>query len=231
MARLYLKQLLMGRDVAKGDRAATQMQNFVYLVGDRDAGECLVIDPAWDIQGILDVAATDGMAITGALATHYHPDHVGGGMFGIEVEGLAKLMELGPCKVHAHKEEVEGIGVVTGLSKSDLVAHDSGDKIVVGEVEIELLHTPGHTPGSSCFRVKDALLAGDTLFLTGCGRVDLPGGDPEEMQRTLSQRLTTLPDTTILYPGHAYGGESATMDVVRRTNPSLIAAMRRAGTS
>ena len=79
--------------------------------------------------------------------------------------------------------------------------------------------------------MKDALLAGDTLFLSGCGRVDLPGGDPEEMQRTLSQRLTTLPDTTILYPGHAYGGESAPMDVVRRTNPSLIAAMRRATSS
>ena len=231
MARLYLKQLLMGRDVAKGDCAATQMQNFVYLVGDADAGECLVIDPAWDIQGILDAAAADGMTITGALATHYHPDHVGGGMFGMEVEGLAKLMELGPCKVHAHTAEVEGIEVVTGLSKGDLIGHDSGDKIAAGEVEVELLHTPGHTPGSSCFRVKDALLAGDTLFLTGCGRVDLPGGDPEEMQRTLGQRLTTLPDTMTLYPGHAYGGESATMDVVRRTNPSLIAAMRRAGAS
>ncbi|MEQ9319996.1 MAG: MBL fold metallo-hydrolase, partial [Polyangiaceae bacterium] len=137
----------------------------------------------------------------------------------------------GPCKVHAHKAEVEGIEVVTGLSKGDLIGHDSGDKIAAGEVEVELLHTPGHTPGSSCFRVKDALLAGDTLFLTGCGRVDLPGGDPEEMQRTLGQRLTTLPDTMTLYPGHAYGGESATMDVVRRTNPSLIAAMRRAGAS
>jgi len=229
MARLYLQQLLVGRDVAVGDPAGSQMQNFVYLVGDKDAGECLVIDPAWDIQGILDVAAADGMTITGALATHYHPDHVGGGMFGIEVQGLATLMELGPCKVHAHKAEVEGIGIVTGLSKSDLVAHDSGDRIAVGAIEVELLHTPGHTPGSSCFRVKEALLAGDTLFLTGCGRVDLPGGDAEEMERTLSQRLSTLPEETMLYPGHAYGGESASMEVVRRTNPSLIAAMRRAG--
>jgi hydroxyacylglutathione hydrolase len=228
MASLYLKQLLVGRDVAKGHAAGTQMQNFVYLVGDRDAGECLVIDPAWDIQGILDVAAGDGMKITGALATHYHPDHVGGGMFGIQVEGLSTLMELGACKVHAHKEEVDGIAFVTELSKSDLVGHDSGDRITAGAIEVELLHTPGHTPGSSCFRVDDALLAGDTLFLKGCGRVDLPGGDPEEMQRTLSQRLSSLPAATMLYPGHAYGGESATMDVVRRTNPSLVAAMRRA---
>jgi glyoxylase-like metal-dependent hydrolase (beta-lactamase superfamily II) len=205
------------------------MQNFVYLIGDADAQECLVIDPAWSIGDILDVAASDDMRITGALATHYHPDHVGGGMFGIEVEGLAKLMELNPCRVHAHTAETEGIGVVTGLSSSDLAGHDSGDVIRVGDIEIELLHTPGHTPGSSCFRVKEALLAGDTLFLTGCGRVDLPGGDADEMRRTLSQRLSTLPPETVLYPGHAYGGESASMGVVRKTNPSLIAAMRAAG--
>ncbi|MCA9619219.1 MAG: MBL fold metallo-hydrolase [Myxococcales bacterium] len=231
MGTLYLRQLLVGRDVAKGHRAGTQMQNFVYLVGDRDAGECLVIDPAWDVAGIVEVARADGMTISGALCTHYHPDHVGGSMFGIDVEGLATLMAVNPCLVHAHRNEVEGIAVVTGLSKSDLSAHDSGDRIAVGEVEVELLHTPGHTPGSSCFRVKEALLAGDTLFLTGCGRVDLPGGDPEEMERTLSQRLSSLSADTILYPGHAYGGESAPMSVVRQTNPSLIAAMRRHGAS
>ena len=226
MGTLYLKQLLVGRDVGQSDPVARQMQNFVYLVGDRDSGECLVTDPAWDIAGILEVAAADDMRVVGALATHYHPDHVGGGMFGVEVEGLAKLMELNPCKVHAHKEEVDGIAFITGLSASDLVGHDSGDSIRAGEVGVELLHTPGHTPGSCCFRVKDALLAGDTLFLSGCGRVDLPGGDAEEMERTLSQRLAKLPAHTVLYPGHAYGGESAPMDVVRRTNPALIAAMR-----
>jgi hydroxyacylglutathione hydrolase len=229
MAELYLRQLLVGRDIGQGDAAGTQMQNFVYLVGDRDAGECLVIDPAWDVGGIVDVAAQDDMRIVGALATHYHPDHVGGAMFGIEVSGMAELMALNPCKVHAHDAEIDGVAFVTGLSRSDLVAHASGDRIVAGAVEVELLHTPGHTPGSSCFRVANALLAGDTLFLSGCGRVDLPGGDPEEMQRTLSQRLSTLPDDMVLYPGHAYGGESAPMDVVRKTNPSLIAAMRNAG--
>ena len=221
MAELYLRQLLMGRDVGKGDRAAEQMQNFVYLVGDRDAGECLVIDPAWDVRGIVDVARADGMTITGALGTHYHPDHVGGSMFGFTVEGLPTLLEVNPCKVHVHAAEAEGVRKVTGLSKGDLVEHQSGDRIRVGEVEVELLHTPGHTPGSSCFRVRDALLAGDTLFLQGCGRVDLPGGDPAEMERTLTQRLASLPDDTVLYPGHAYGGEHAPLGVVRKTNPYL----------
>ena len=224
---LYLRQLLVGRDIAQGDVTATQMQNFVYLVGDKDAGACMVIDPAWDVAGIIDVAQSDDMKVIGALATHYHPDHVGGSMFGMNVQGLAKLMELNPCKVHAHKAEVDGISFVTGLSAGDLRAHGSGDKIKAGDVEIELLHTPGHTPGSSCFRVKDALLAGDTLFLKGCGRVDLPGGDPEEMQRTLSQRLSSLPGETVLYPGHAYGGASAPMEIVRKTNPSLIMASER----
>lgn len=221
MGSLYLKQLLMGRDVARGQMAATQMQNFTYLVGDREAGQCVAIDAAWDVQGILDVAAADDMKVVGALATHYHPDHVGGSIFGIDIEGLPTLMAKNPCPVHAHKHEVDGIAQVTGLSKTDLHGHDSGDRIRVGDVEIELLHTPGHTPGSCCFRVKHALLAGDTLFLTGCGRVDLPGGDPEQMRLTLTQRLSTIADDTILYPGHAYGGEHAPMDEVRRTNPVL----------
>ncbi len=221
MARLYLRQLLAGRDFALGDAAATQMQNFVYLIGDRDVGECLVVDPAWGVRDLMRVAEADDMKIVGALATHYHPDHVGGTMFGFTVEGLPTLMELCPCPVHVHKLEAAGVRQVTGLSKSDLVEHDSGDRVTVGGVEIELLHTPGHTPGSQCFRVKDALVAGDTLFLQGCGRVDLPGGDVDEMYYTLTQRLASLPDDTVLFPGHAYGGENAPLGVVRRTNPYL----------
>lgn len=219
MASLIIRQLLVGRDIGQQNPAGAQMQNFVYLVGDQDAGECVVVDPAWDIAGIVERAGELGLTITGALATHYHPDHVGGHIFGIDIEGLAELMAQSPCKVHAHELEVDGIRQVTGLSESDFVRHSANDKIQVGGIEVELLHTPGHTPGSSCFRVKDNLVAGDTLFLQGCGRVDLPGGDPEEMRRTLTQRLAKLPDTMELYPGHAYGGEHAPLEVVRRTNP------------
>jgi hydroxyacylglutathione hydrolase len=221
MAEFYLRQLLMGRDVAKGQFAAKQMQNFVYLVGDREAGECLVIDPAWDVRGIVEVAQGDGMRVVGALATHYHPDHVGGSIFGFSIEGLPELLQINPCPIHVHRAEADGVVKVTGVEKTDIVPHDSGDKIKAGAVELELLHTPGHTPGSSCFRLKDALLAGDTLFLQGCGRVDLPGGDPEEMRRTLTQRLSSIADDVVLYPGHAYGGEHAPMGTVRRINPYL----------
>ena len=227
MATLYLRQLLAGRDFAKGDRVAAGMQNFVYLVGDADAKECLVVDPAWDVDGIMACAAADDMKIAGALVTHYHPDHCGGSMFGFEVEGLPTLLAKNPCKAHVHKAEAEGVRVVTGLSQSDLVLHDSGDRVAVGDIEIELLHTPGHTPGSQCFRLapsggaQGALVAGDTLFLQGCGRVDLPGGDPKQMYETLTQRLASLPGELMLLPGHAYGGEQAKLADVRRTNPSL----------
>ncbi len=217
--KLYFKQLLAGRDFALDNPAAGQMENFIYLIGDRETRECVVIDPAWDIEGILSIARDDGMKIIGALATHYHPDHIGGRIFGIDIEGVKELLEKNPCPVHAHKLERDGIIKVTGLSSNDIVAHESGDIVKAGDISIELLHTPGHTPGSLCFRLKDALVSGDTLFLQGCGRVDLPGGNVEEMFRTISERFNTVDPKTIVYPGHAYGGEHESMGDVRKHNP------------
>ncbi len=221
MAQLYFRQLLAGRDFGRQNPVAAQMQNFVYAIGDRDTSEAVLVDPAWAVDDLVDVLTADGMKLTGALCTHYHPDHVGGTMFGFTVEGLPRLMAKSPVPVHCHKLEAEGIRKVTGLSDGDLVKHDGGDRLAVGGIEIELLHTPGHTPGSICFRLSDALVAGDTLFLQGCGRVDLPGGDPAEMYRTLKERLGGLAGDTMLYPGHAYGGEQADLATVRRVNQYL----------
>jgi glyoxylase-like metal-dependent hydrolase (beta-lactamase superfamily II) len=221
MASLYFRQLLAGRDFGRRNPAAAQMMNFVYLIGDADSRECVIVDPAWAVDELVDTVEAAGMKLVGALGTHYHPDHIGGTMFGFTVEGLPRLLARCPVPVHIHKLEAEGVRKVTGLSESDLVKHDSGDKVNVGGIEIELLHTPGHTPGSLCFRLKSALVAGDTLFLQGCGRVDLPGGDPAQMYETLTRRLASLPADTVLYPGHAYGGEKAAMGEVRRTNPYM----------
>ena len=146
MANLYFRQLLAGRDFGVGDPIATQMQNFVYLIGDKDTGECLVVDPAWNVRDLLRVVGEDDMRVVGALATHYHPDHVGGSMYGFTVDGLSTLMELNPCRVHAHKIEVPGLRQVTGLEASDFEAHESHDEVKVGDIEIELLHTPGKAP-------------------------------------------------------------------------------------
>ncbi len=219
---LYLRQLEAGRDFARQDAVARQMDNFVYLIGDRAAQECLIVDPAWDVDGIVEAAEADDMRVVGALVTHYHPDHVGGAMFGHFVQGLARLMDIAPGPVYVNAEEAHGVKVMTGLSDADLIKVRSGDKVTIGAVEVECLHTPGHTPGSQCFRCGQALIAGDTLFLQGCGRVDLPGGDSEEMYRTIHQRLSTLPDDLVLYPGHNYGSKpSAPLAEVRQTNPVM----------
>lgn len=216
---LYFRQLLAGRDFAVGDRIATQMVNFVYLIGDRDEGRCVVVDPAWDVPGILAVAEADGMRVEGALATHHHPDHVGGDMFGTDVPGVRALLESAAMKIHCNRDETEWIRRITGVSATDLVSYDSGDTVRVGNVEIKLIHTPGHTPGSQCFLVEDKLVAGDTLFLQGCGRTDFPGGDKDEIYRSITQRLAKIPDETMLYPGHLYDPRShATLGETRETN-------------
>ncbi len=217
--RLYFRQLLAGRDFATGDPVARQMVNFVYLVGDRVTGEAVVIDPAYDVGDLLEVVAADGMRLVGALATHYHPDHVGGSMMGITIAGVRELLEVAAVPVHVQGAEADWVKAVTGVGDDDLVTHVGGDVVRVGGVAIECIHTPGHTPGSQCFYVADRLLAGDTLFLEGCGRTDLPGSDPEAMYDSLTNRLARIPDHAVLYPGHLYSAEpSATMADTRRWN-------------
>ena len=97
--------------------------------------------------------------------------------------------------------------------------HDSGDVLKVGEIPITLIHTPGHTPGSHCFLVQDKLVSGDTLFLQGCGRTDLPGGNPRDLYLSLTQKLSKIPDSTTLYPGHLYDPRPfAKLGDTRKTN-------------
>ena len=215
---LYVRQLLSGRDFAVGDPLASQMVNFVYAVGDRRSGECVLVDPAYAVKELVDLVGADGMTVTGALATHYHPDHVGGSMMGHTIEGIAELLDHVDCPIHVQHDEVEWVTKSTNVTADHLVGHDSGDVLSVGSIEISLVHTPGHTPGSQCFFVDDRLIAGDTLFLEGCGRTDLPGSDPAKMIESL-RRLAEVPDSTILFPGHRYSiASSATMDVVKEMN-------------
>src|SRR3954471_17815747 len=124
------------------------MQTFVYIVGSRTTPEVVVVDPAWDIDALSAHMAERDYTLTGALVTHYHPDHIGGGFSGRKIAGLAELLALHPVKIYAHKEEADGVRKVTGVSDSDIMRVDSGDRLKVGDVEIEFLHTPGHTPGS-----------------------------------------------------------------------------------
>ena len=205
---LYFKQIQLG-----------PMQNFVYLVGSTQTREAAVVDAAWDIDAILRLAAEDDMKITHALVTHTHPDHVGGRFAGVQIAGLAEILGQAQLKVVIHKAEA---GSLKFLSSSDLMKVDSGDEIDVGGIKIKLLHTPGHTPGSQCFLVADRLISGDTLFIDSCGRVDLPGSNPEDMYLSLTQKLMALPEQTILFPGHNYAPMlSSTLGEQKRTNPYL----------
>jgi glyoxylase-like metal-dependent hydrolase (beta-lactamase superfamily II) len=217
--RLYFRQFLSGRDFARGDPVAAQMVNFVYLIGDRTTREALLVDPAYAVQELIELAAADGMRVAGALATHYHPDHVGGDMMGFSLQGIRELLERVPCRVHVQRVEVPWVKRVTGCGDGDLAAHDSGDVVQVGAIPIQLIHTPGHTPGSQCFLVQNRLVAGDTLFLQGCGRTDLPGGDSRELYRSLTQKLARVPDDAMLYPGHLYDPRpSQQLGETRRSN-------------
>jgi glyoxylase-like metal-dependent hydrolase (beta-lactamase superfamily II) len=217
--RLYFRQLLCGRDLAQTDLLARQMVNFVYLIGDRETGEAVAVDPAYDIGGILDTLEADGMRLVGALATHFHADHVGGDLWGTSIAGIAELLNRQSVPIHVQADEVRWVERTTGVAGDDLVGHASGDQVMVGEIPIELIHTPGHTPGSQCFLVDNRLVAGDTLFLEGCGRTDLPGGNPEQLYESLTQRLARVPDEAVLFPGHLYSAApSAPMGATRQTN-------------
>lgn len=216
--RLYFRQLLSGRDYAAGDMIADQMRNFSYLIGDKETKDCVVVDPAYAANDLVDALEADAMKLSGVLVTHHHPDHVGGSMMGFTLKGLAELLERQSVPVHVNTHEAEWVSRITEIPLSDLTSHEHGDIVTVGDIEIELLHTPGHTPGSQCFLLDNRLIAGDTLFLDGCGRTDFPGGNVDEMFRSL-QQLATLPGDPIVFPGHWYSAEpSAPLEEVKRNN-------------
>ena len=98
--QFYFRQLLSGRDLGEDNQLARQMVNFMYLIGDRKTGEAVVVDPAYDPQGLVDLVEADGMKLTGVLATHYHPDHVGGVMMGYSISGVADLLEITSIPIH-----------------------------------------------------------------------------------------------------------------------------------
>ena len=197
--KIYLRQAQIG-----------PMANFVYLIGDPATHKAAAVDPAWDVDAIINFARNEGYEIEQILITHYHQDHLGGSMMGQNIQGAADMLGKIKAKVYVNQEEAEGVKKVAGLSDSDLVKVAAGDVLKIGDVPIKFLHTPGHTPGSQCFLVEGNLISGDTLFVNACGRVDLPGSDPAAMYHSLNTTLKNLDDATVVYPGHAYSSESST---------------------
>ncbi len=199
------------------------MMNFVYLIGCPETREAAIVDPAWDVPALLTLAQASDLKIAGILLTHGHPDHV---------NGLEELLKATDAKVYLHNQEVgflKEVAAFFGMSvdfmhrrSSNFKTVSDGEEILIGRLPLRFLHTPGHTPGSQCFLVGGNLVSGDTLFINACGRVDLPGSDPEKMWHSLTHKLGVLSDDTILYPGHNYADRpKATMGEQKRENPYL----------
>jgi glyoxylase-like metal-dependent hydrolase (beta-lactamase superfamily II) len=185
------------------------MENFIYLVEDRATGRAAVVDPAWDVPAILQLARERGVRITDVLLTHSHHDHI---------NGLEALLATADAQLHLLKPEARFWGAELDLP----TLHHGGDIIQLGETAIEVLHTPGHTPGSACYRMGDDVITGDTLFVFGCGRCDLRGGDPEQMYQTLRRMTRELPGRALIHPGHNYAEKPcSTLEEQEEGNPFL----------
>jgi hydroxyacylglutathione hydrolase len=195
---IYLKQVELG-----------PMANYVYFIGDPKTRQVAVVDPAWDVDRIVEMAQEQDLTIAQILITHSHFDHI---------NGVEELLNRTKAKVYINKAEAEFMKAMW----PDLVKVGSGDTTNVGDVQITFLHTPGHTPGSQCFLVQNNLISGDTLFIGACGRCDLPGSNPEDMYYSLTQRLAKLDDRTMVFPGHNYAARPySTIADEKRFNPYL----------
>ncbi len=182
------------------------MQNFSYLVGDEESKEAAVIDPGWEIEKILKAAKKHNLEVKHILITHSHYDHV---------HDIREIADATDAAVYVHKEDEAEIKN-KGIEKIKTVGE--GEKISVGKVKIEVLHTPGHTPGSVCYLAGNKLISGDTLFVENIGRTDFPGGDAKIMKKSLD-RLKKLDEKTEVYPGHDYGSrKSSTIGHEKRYN-------------
>ncbi len=185
------------------------MENFVYVIQDHATHTAAVVDPAWDVSKIIELAEREGINITDILLTHSHHDHI---------NGIEDVLNKYNAQLHLLKAEAQFWG--RELEKPTL--HYGGDKIKLGNTEIEILHTPGHTPGSACYHINNDLITGDTLFVFGCGRCDLKGGDPEEMFQTLRGLREGLPKNTLIHPGHNYSEKTtSTLEEEAAGNPFM----------
>jgi len=216
MASLYLKQLALG-----------PMQNFVYLIGDPISKEAAVVDPAWNVPAIMEQLKDDGYRLTHVLLSHGHYDHING------VEEIVEKTDATVCAYKSELEEfiAEGMGGLV-IPRSSLKKTDVNASVTVGALQVRMIHTPGHTPGSQCLWIEGAgpagpvLVTGDTLFVGTIGRCDLPYSNPDDLFKSLG-RLKKLDDMTTFYPGHDYGATSHnTLKNEKRTNPFLLAETR-----
>ena len=191
---MFIKQLQVGH-----------MAVFAYLVGDTVTGDALVIDPADNAQEIIAVAKQNKLQINYIINTHGHVDHIGGN---------AEMQKLTGAKIIVHEDDAIMLTSTPAMMlkmfgakqspPADILVKD-GMIISAGNIELKVIHTPGHSPGGICLYTPGYVFTGDTLFVEAVGRTDLPGGSWQIMYNSIQTKLFTLPDDTKVMPGHNYG--------------------------
>lgn len=198
------------------------MAIFAYIVGDPETGEGLVIDPAARVEQIISEAGKGGITIRQIVNTHSHVDHI---------SGNAEMKKKTGAAIVIHEEDADMLVSTPGMvlkmfgaepsPPADTIVKD-GDVIAAGKVSLKVLHTPGHTPGGICLYTEGYVFTGDTLFVGGVGRTDLPGGSWKTLLTSLKEKVLVLPDETVVLPGHNYGtSPTSTIGREKRTNSFL----------
>ena len=199
----------------------SRMQTFCYLIKDEISGHCALIDPAFDVPQVLKKAGAGGYTITYVINTHHHPDHSAGN---------AEVMRQTGARLCIHVQDAQALGKIAARAFARVLGGkgsprpakllQDGDKIRIGATILNILHTPGHTPGGICLYTPGHVFTGDTLFVGAVGRTDLPGGSAEQLLASIRTKIYTLPDDTIVWPGHDYGDmPCSTVADEKRDNP------------
>lgn len=201
MKNLFIEQIELG-----------PMNNYIYMIGDSSTQEVMIVDPAWDVATLKRLLKDNDLHLQGLLITHGHPDHTNG------IQGMLDDYDV---PVYVARDEAFFYKPI-GENVRDITP---GQQLTLGNITIDCIHTPGHTPGSQCFKIDHHLIAGDTLFLDGCGRCDLPGGDAATLYDSLYNTILKMPNSTILYPGHNYHHlHCDSLEHQKQTNPYLQCA-------
>jgi len=208
---MQIKQIIVG-----------SMAVCCYILVCEKTKKAAVVDPGGDVDTILAEVEKMGVDVEYIIATHGNPDHVCGNRALQEATGAKIIMHSVDEKFFG-KDEVKHYFSMLGLEPSPPadIEVEEGDEIVLGEEKFQVIHTPGHTPGGMCLYNEPDLITGDSLFVGGIGRTDFPGGSHQELLDSIRQKLLILPDETIVWPGHGYGGQQSTIGVEKRTNPFL----------
>ena len=194
---------------------------FAYVLGCQETGEAIVIDPADQVGLLLDIAKKRELnGIKYIVNTHCHADHAGGNR---------EMKERTEAQIVVHKDDAYRLANPSMLAlqifqceaspPADITVEE-GDRIEFGRRFLEVIHTPGHTPGGMCLYTNGYIFTGDTLFVGGIGRTDLPGGSMPELLLSVKTKLLTLPDETLVFPGHNYGtSPQSTIGREKQYNP------------